>query len=233
MSVLKAKRGQSKAEFVNTARNIKVETRAFLSRLSARYARLDAADIMHLAREIADCTEKANSIMPVDEIRYNLRLEWLLKARAALPALDADLLDVYDTLMKNPEGAFTTQNGKSVKKQDAVDRLDYMSDKLGCMIDDEEAMLTAVMKTDKDFLKKKLKEREKREKEQSGDATGARNAPQNFRLFDRYLNAIGSGAILREAVSVEDFFKVMEEHNEKEAVKILLEMSDKYKSLQP
>lgn len=95
MSVLKAKRGQSKAEYVNTARKIKVETRAFLSKLSARYARLDAADVMHLAREVADLTEQANSMMPTDEVRYKLRLELLLKAHGSLAALDADLLDIY------------------------------------------------------------------------------------------------------------------------------------------
>lgn len=229
MSVLKNRRNQSKAEFCTTARKIKVETRAFLSRLSARYARLDAADVMHLAREVADCTEEANSMMPTDQIRYDTRLELLLRARAALSALDADLLDVYDTLMKNPEGAFTTAGGRTLEAKEAVDRLDYMADTLGCLIADEEAMLTAVMKSDKQMLKKKLKEKAEADEKPAAKVAGARS-PDDFKLFDRYMNAIGSGAILKEAVSVEEFFKIMEEHDERQAVKILIEMSEKYKS---
>ena len=49
MSVLKAHRSESKAEFVNTANKIYVETINFLSRLSARFSRLMANDVSHLA----------------------------------------------------------------------------------------------------------------------------------------------------------------------------------------
>ncbi len=157
MSVLKSKRKESKAEFCNTARKIKIETRAFLSRLSARYARLDAPDILHLAREVADYCEKANSILPTDETRYNLRKEWLLNARASLNALDSDLLDVYETLIKNPEGAFSTSKGNPVKAEDAVHRLDYMAENLGWLIADEERLLTAMIKSDKERFKNRNK----------------------------------------------------------------------------
>ena len=155
MSVLKSKRGESKAQYVDTARRIKVEVRNFLSRLSARYARLDAVYIMALAREVADCTEKANSTTPVDEMRYNYRKENLLRARGALAALDANMLDVYETLMMNPAGAFSKRNGNDVKAVDAERRLSNMADRLGTMIDDETRLLNAVMKSDKEQLKKK------------------------------------------------------------------------------
>ena len=52
MSVLKAHRSESKAEFVNTANKIYVETINFLSRLSARFSRLMANDVSHLASEV-------------------------------------------------------------------------------------------------------------------------------------------------------------------------------------
>lgn len=220
MSVLKNRRNQSKAEFCTTARKIKVETRAFLSRLSARYARLDAADVMHLAREVADCTEKANSMMPTDQIRYDTRLELLLRARAALSALDADLLDVYDTLMKNPEGAFTTAGGRTLDAKEAVNRLDYMADTLGCLIADEEAMLTAVMKSDKQMLKKKLKE-----KGVSDETIDEADGEKVSKYAKRYMKAIGSGAISKDAIPLEVFEKIMSEHEEREAVKILIQMS--------
>ena len=62
MSVLKSKRSTSKAEYVNLANEIYTETVAFLTRLSARYARLLAEPVAALAGEIIDQTEKANSI---------------------------------------------------------------------------------------------------------------------------------------------------------------------------
>ena len=54
MSVLKQKRTTSKAEFINTANQIYVETINFLTRLSARYSRLIAEPVAKLAGEIID-----------------------------------------------------------------------------------------------------------------------------------------------------------------------------------
>ena len=68
MSVLKAKRTVSKAEFVNTANQIYVETLNFLTRMSARYARLLAEPVAKLAGEVVDHCEKANSIFPKEAI---------------------------------------------------------------------------------------------------------------------------------------------------------------------
>ena len=65
MSVLKAKRTVSKAEFVNTANQIYVETLNFLTRMSARYSRLLAEPVAKLAGEVVDHCEKANSIFSV------------------------------------------------------------------------------------------------------------------------------------------------------------------------
>ena len=73
MSVLKAKRTVSKAEFVNTANQIYVETLNFLTRMSARYSRLLAEPVAKLAGEVVDHCEKANSIFPSDEQRKDLR----------------------------------------------------------------------------------------------------------------------------------------------------------------
>lgn len=91
MSVLKAHRSESKAEFVNTANKIYVETINFLSRLSARFSRLMANDVSHLASEVLVNAEKANSIFPSDHTRKELRKQHLLESRAALMALDVEL----------------------------------------------------------------------------------------------------------------------------------------------
>lgn len=64
MSVLKNKRTQSKAEYVNTANQIYIKTVDFLSRLSARYSRLLAVQIAELAGSLMDNMEEANSIYP-------------------------------------------------------------------------------------------------------------------------------------------------------------------------
>lgn len=111
MSVLKAKRTVSKAEFVNTANQIYVETLNFLTRMSARYARLLAEPVAKLAGEVVDHCEKANSIFPSDEQRINLRKAHLLEARASLKALDVRLTHCYTVMMQNPEGCFTTSSG--------------------------------------------------------------------------------------------------------------------------
>ena len=105
MSVLKQKRTTSKAEFINTAAQIYVETLNFLSRLSARYSRLVAEPVAKLAGEVLDHVEKANSIFPSDAQRIELRKAHLLEARASLMALDVRLTLCYEVMNKNPEGA--------------------------------------------------------------------------------------------------------------------------------
>ena len=88
MSVLKSKRTESKAEYVNVANAIYIETINFLTRISARYSRLIAEPVAKLAGEVIDHAEKANSIYPSDDQRRQLRKAHLLEARASLMALD-------------------------------------------------------------------------------------------------------------------------------------------------
>lgn len=129
MSVLKAKRTVSKAEFVNTANQIYVETLNFLTRMSARYARLLAEPVAKLAGEVVDHCEKANSIFPSDEQRINLRKAHLLEARASLKALDVRLTHCYTVMMQNPEGC------------------DRMAANLGEMIDHEDELIKGNIKS--------------------------------------------------------------------------------------
>ena len=146
MSVLKAQRSVSKMEFVNCAGEIYDETINFLTRLSARYARLVAEPIAKLAGEIIDHAEKANSIFPSDNQRIEMRKAHLLEARASLMALDVRLTHVYLILNQNPEGAFTTSKGNPVKSQDAMEKLDKMAQNLGELIDKENELLKGAIK---------------------------------------------------------------------------------------
>ena len=111
MSVLKEKRTVSKAEFVNTANQIYVETIGFLTRLSARYSRLLAEGVATLAGEVMDHAEKANKIYPSDEQRKGLRREHLLEALASLSALDVRLTHCYLIMGQNPQGCFADGGG--------------------------------------------------------------------------------------------------------------------------
>lgn len=149
MSVLKEKRTISKAEYVNTANKIYVRTVDFLSRLSARYSRLLAADVAHLAGEVMDNTEKANSLFPSDAQRKAIRKGHLLEARAALNALDVRLTHCYMILSLNPQGAFTDAHGNKVSSKTAMRLLDNMAQELGELIDEEGKLISGIMDSDR------------------------------------------------------------------------------------
>ena len=146
MSVLKQKRAVSKAEFINVARQIYIETLNFLTRLSARYSRLVAEPVAKLAGEVIDHCEKANSIYPSDVQRIELRKAHLLEARASLTALDVRLTLCYDVMNQNPEGAFTNSKGATVDSRKAVEKLDKMAQSLGDLIDRENELLKGAVK---------------------------------------------------------------------------------------
>ena len=141
MSMLKNRRTTSKAEYVNTANEIYVETISFLSRLSARYSRLVAEPTAKLAAEVKHHCEKANSIFPSDNQRIDLRMRHLLEARASLMALDSQLSDCYAIMNTNPEGCFTTAKGKTLGSSEAIEKLESMADGLGDKIDHENDLL--------------------------------------------------------------------------------------------
>lgn len=149
MSVLKAHRSESRAEFVNTANKIYIQTINFLSRLSSRYSRLMATSVANLASEVLDHTEKANSIFPSDSTRKELRKTHLLEARASLMALDVHLAHCYELMMTNPSGCFTTGSGNTINASTAKKKLEHMAQELGELIDQENALLTSVLKSDK------------------------------------------------------------------------------------
>lgn len=149
MSVLKARRTESKAEFVNTANQIYVQTINFLSRISTRYSRLVSTNVTSLASEVLDNAEKANNIYPSDEIRKELREKHLLEARASLSALDIHLALCYEIMLKNPEGCFTASNGSFIKSTEAKRKLENMAQNLGELIDVENGLLTNILKSDK------------------------------------------------------------------------------------
>ena len=153
MSVLLSKRNLSKAEFVKSATHICNETVAFCSKLSARYSRIFVPRVTNMAFEVMEFTEKANSMMPDDEQRYQMRRENLLKARASLMSLDHELTIVYGILMQNPSAAFQHNTGEQAKRI-----LGTMAQKLGELIDSENNLIRGVLKSDKERIKRKVQQ---------------------------------------------------------------------------
>ena len=149
MSVLKSRRNESRAEFVNVAYTIFTETLQFLTKLSTRYSRLLSDQVIQLASEVLDEAEKANSIFPSDDVKKQLRETHLVEARASLMALDVHLAKCYEVMMLNPQGCFTTSTGKDVDASTAKSKLNKMAENLGCLIDKENRLLTTVIKSDK------------------------------------------------------------------------------------
>lgn len=154
MSVLKNKRSESKAEFVNIAYKIYVETMQFLTKLSNRYSRLVAQDIMSLASRVLTECESANSIFPHDQQRVDMRFVHLTEARAALMALDVQLSVCYELMMLNPAGCFTTATGNKVSSSDAKHKLDRLAENIGGLIDQENGFIIKVINSDKERIKK-------------------------------------------------------------------------------
>lgn len=148
MSVLTSKRTVSKAQYVNKANEIYVETIRFLTRLSSRYSRLIAEPVAKLAGDLLDECEKANSIYPKGEQKKQLRFVHLTEAKACLRALDVRLAHCYEIMTKNPQGCFSTSEGSTHDSTTAMERLDRMADRLGCLLDDEENLLKAIMSSD-------------------------------------------------------------------------------------
>jgi hypothetical protein len=149
MSVLKNKRTISKAEYVNVAVEIYSDTLEFLTRLSARYARLMGEKTIALADEVMDNCIKANSHHPSDPKRREIREKCLMMAQGSLAALDNRLGICYQKMYQNPQGCFTTGKGVTVPPQKATEKLDSMAQNLGEKIDREYALLRSVMASDK------------------------------------------------------------------------------------
>ena len=156
MSVLKARRHESRAEFVNVADEIYVETLNFLSRLSNRYQRLLSRDTMHCASIVLDNAEQAQNIRITDNVSYELRKRHLLEARSGVMALDVHMTHIWQVLMLNPEGAFTDTKGRMKTEKEAIEILDKMAVSLGEKIDHEKNLLTKVLESDAKHYKNKI-----------------------------------------------------------------------------
>ena len=145
MSVLQYLRTESKAEYVNTANALYVETLHLLTHLSSRYSRLVAQPTARLAGEVQDYAEKANATYPSDETRKKVRKEFLLRAVASLSALDVRLTQCYILLRCDKKGIV---NSRQEPRTDAEQTIDRISEQTGLLIEQEKTLLRKVMESD-------------------------------------------------------------------------------------
>ena len=120
-----------------------------MSRLSNRYQRLIARDIIELASKVLDNSEEAQAIFPKDDVRKELRYKHLLEARASLMALDVHMSHVYELMMTNPQGCFMNSKGDALSPSEAVHKLDSMAQSLGEKIDTENSLIQKIITSDK------------------------------------------------------------------------------------
>lgn len=158
MSVLKSRRRESAGEYVNLANNIYEHVLWFLIRLSNRYQRLLASDVMKLASEVLDYSEKANNItVGSDQLSYDLRKTFLINAKVSVMALDVHMSHIWNIIQENPQGCFTNTKGNTVSPQRADEILNKMADKLGNEIDEFKNKVTALLRSDNERFKKAIK----------------------------------------------------------------------------
>lgn len=131
MSVLKSKRTESKAEYVNIANAIYIETINFLTRISARYSRLIAEPVAKLAGEVIDHAEKANSIYPSDDQRRQLRKAHLLEARAFLDGAGCSVDSLLSHHDPEPAGMFHNPLGKKCRCEESNRKAGQNGSKVG------------------------------------------------------------------------------------------------------
>ena len=72
-----------------------------------------------------------------------------MEALASLSALDVRLTHCYLILSQNPEGCFTTAQGRTLKAAEASEKLDKMAQSLGELIDAEQGLIRTVMDSDR------------------------------------------------------------------------------------
>ena len=103
MSVYKSKRGDSAAQFVETARKLESYTLTQCLKIPKRYTFFLSTEIMRLASEVYNRVKSANSIFPSNQHEVQMRRDLLTEANNTLQCLNGKLGLLGDVLRKNPE----------------------------------------------------------------------------------------------------------------------------------
>jgi hypothetical protein len=138
MSVYKSKRGESAAQFVETARLLEVHTLAQCLKVPKRYTFFLSTEIMRLASEVYNNAKAANSIFPSSKHEAQMRRDRLIETNNELQCLLGKLGLLADVLKKNPNG---------------FKGLDNALETWGNLITEEAKLISGVKKSDKERFK--------------------------------------------------------------------------------
>jgi hypothetical protein len=103
MSVIKAMRGESAMQFVETARKLELHAFSVVTKAPKRYGPYLLYKIMNLASTVHDEVRAANNIYPKNKHEAQMRRDYLTKANIALQNLSPKLVLLYDSILQNPE----------------------------------------------------------------------------------------------------------------------------------
>ena len=103
MSVLKSKRGESSAEFLELARKLQAETLDYALKLPKRLTFFLSTEIMRWGHEVYNNVKAGNSIFLAKKSDAEKRRDHWIEANNAIQVLDGKVSLAYDALMRNPE----------------------------------------------------------------------------------------------------------------------------------
>jgi hypothetical protein len=138
MSVIKAMRGESAMQFVETARKLEVHAFSVVTKAPKRYGPYLLYKIMHLASAVHDEVRAANNIYPKNKHEAQMRRDCLTKANITLQNLSPKLTLLYDSILQNPE---------------KCPWIDHAMLEFGNLIKEEAQLISKVKKADNDRYK--------------------------------------------------------------------------------
>ena len=133
MAVLKQKRGESKMQFLETARQLEIFTLRNCVKFPKRYTFFITNEIVRLAQSVYNSVKSANSMFPSGQLEMEMRREYLTRANCDLQCLISQL-DVAKEIF-----------GEEIKSSTWCKWLD--------LIEEEAKLISAVKKNDKTRLK--------------------------------------------------------------------------------
>lgn len=138
MSVLKAMRGESAMQFVETARKLEAHAFSVVTKAPKRYGPYLLQPIMALASAVHDNVRAANNTIPKNQHEAQKRRDYLSAANVALQNLGPKLTLLYDAILQNPE---------------KCPWIDNAMEQFGLFIVDEAKLIAKVKKADAERYK--------------------------------------------------------------------------------
>lgn len=148
MSVLKAMRGESAMQFVETARKLEAHAFSVCMKAPKRYGPLLTNRIFELCSTVHEEVRSANNIIPKNQHEAQKRRDHLTNANCALQNIGPKLTLLYDAILQNPEkcpwidnamkvfGEFIVEEAKLISKTKKADAERYKD--LPSVYDEEE-----------------------------------------------------------------------------------------------